>query len=124
MARRTRDRQPLLPALSQHVNDKWHRLRELLDEAQKVDLGEEFTALGALWLCTSTKDQRHERPPVHAINRVTGELVKVSREENLAFWQWAVIETLRLAGSRAEELTELSHLSFRNHQPWNGVRRR
>ncbi|WP_030925415.1 hypothetical protein [Streptosporangium amethystogenes] len=96
MAHRTRDRQPLLPVLSQHVSDRWHRLRD------------------------STRDQRHNRPPVCAINRVTGEPVKVFREEKLAFWQWAVIDTLRLAGLRAEELTELSHLSIRDYQRFNG----
>jgi site-specific recombinase XerD len=120
MARRTRDRQPLLPILVQRINDKWHRLRELLAAAQQVALGEEFTVDGTTWLRASTKDQRHNRPPIHAINRSTGELVKLSREENLAFSQWAVIETLRLAGLRAEELTELSHLSIRQYRRPNG----
>ncbi|WP_214327577.1 tyrosine-type recombinase/integrase [Nonomuraea sediminis] len=116
MAKRTRDRQLLLPVLVQHVTDKWHRLRELLDAAQSVALGEEFTVEGATWLRVSTKDQRHNRPPINAINRKTGELVKLSWEENQAFWQWAIVETLRLAGLRAEELTELSHLSIRQYQ--------
>jgi hypothetical protein len=44
MANRTRDRQPLLPALSRHVNDHWHRLRTLLEAARNVDLGEKFAA--------------------------------------------------------------------------------
>ncbi|MEV5752309.1 site-specific integrase, partial [Actinoallomurus sp. NPDC052308] len=116
MANRTRDRQPLLPILSQYVNDTWHRLRVLLDTAQRVELGDEFILDGTAWLRVSTKDQRHNRPPVHVINRSTGQLLRLSREENLAFWQWAVIETLRLAGLRAEELTELTHLSIRQYQ--------
>jgi len=120
MAARTRDRQPLLPVLVQHVNDNWHRLRALLDAASQVALGEEFTVDGVTWMRASTKDQRHNRPPVHAINRATGEPVRLSREERLAFWQWAIIETLRLAGLRAEELTELTHLSIRQYQRPNG----
>ncbi|MFE3451666.1 hypothetical protein ACFXJ8_22350 [Nonomuraea sp. NPDC059194] len=116
VAHRTRDRQPLLPILSQHVTDKWHRLRKLLEEARRVGLGEEFIVGGVTWQRLSTRDQRHNRPPIHALNRATGEVVKLSREENLAFWEWAVIETLRLAGLRAEELTELSHLSLRQYQ--------
>ncbi|MEU8310625.1 site-specific integrase [Actinomadura sp. NPDC048955] len=120
MANRTRDRQPLLPILVQHVNDQWHRLRELLDAAKQVALGENFVVDGVTWTRASTKDQRHNRPPIHAINRTTGEVVKLSRAENLAFWQWAIIETLRLAGLRVEELSELSHLSIRQYQRPNG----
>jgi site-specific recombinase XerD len=120
MTKRTRDRQPLLPVLVRHVTDKWRRLRELLDAAQNVALGEEFTVEGTIWLRVSTKDQRHNRPPINAINRKTGELVKLSWEENQAFWQWAIVETLRLAGLRAEELTELTHLSVRQYQRPNG----
>ncbi|MCX4826105.1 site-specific integrase [Streptomyces sp. NBC_01142] len=120
MANRTRDRQPLLPVLSQHVNDTWHRLRSLLEAAQQVENGEEFVADGTTWLRVSTKDQRHNRPPVRAVNRSTGELVHLSRDENTVFWQWAVVETLRLAGLRAEELTELTHLSVRQYQRSSG----
>ncbi|MFB7745342.1 tyrosine-type recombinase/integrase [Streptomyces sp. NPDC056132] len=116
MANRTRDRQPLLPILSKYVNDTWHRLRTLLDAAQKVGDGEEFIADGTTWLRVSTRDRQHNRPPIRAVNRVTGELVHLTREENLAFWQWAVVEILRLAGLRAEELTELTHLSVRQYQ--------
>ncbi|MFF7022248.1 tyrosine-type recombinase/integrase [Streptomyces klenkii] len=120
MANRTRDRQPLLPVLSQYVNDTWHRLRTLLEAAGQVENGEEFTVDGTTWLRVSTKDQRHNRPPVRAVNRATGELVHLSRDENTVFWQWAVVETLRLAGLRAEELTELTHLSVRQYQRSSG----
>ncbi|AIV38620.1 integrase [Streptomyces sp. CCM_MD2014] len=120
MANRTRDRQPLLPVLSQYVNDTWHRLRTMLDAARQVQNGEEFTVDGTVWLRVSTKDQRHNRPPVRAVNRATGELVHLSRDENTVFWQWAVVETLRLAGLRAEELTELTHLSVRQYQRSSG----
>ncbi|RKT09865.1 phage integrase family protein [Streptomyces sp. 1114.5] len=121
MANRTRERQPLLPILSKHVNDTWSRLRALLDAAESVAPGEEFQFDGATWLRTSSRDDiNHNRPPVRVINRGSGELVRLSFEENQAFWQWAVVETLRLAGLRAEELVELSHLSVRQYQRPNG----
>ncbi|MGQ4480098.1 hypothetical protein [Streptomyces sp. SAS_276] len=43
-------------------------------------------------------------------------MVQLTHTENQAFWQWAIVETLRLAGLRAEELTELTHLRVRNYQ--------
>ncbi|MGK4909999.1 tyrosine-type recombinase/integrase [Streptomyces albus] len=119
MANRTRDRQPLLPVLSQYVNDTWHRLKTLLEAAKQVSPGEEFTLEGTTWLRVST-NERHNRPPVRLVNRSTGELLRLSQEENIAFWQWAVVETLRLAGLRAEELTELTHLSVRQYQRPSG----
>ncbi|MEU5149710.1 site-specific integrase [Streptomyces yangpuensis] len=119
MANRTRDRQPLLPILSQHVNDHWHRLRDMIEKATSVAEGEEFTFEGTTWLRVSTQE-KHARPPVRAVNRETGELMRISVLENLAFWQWAVVETLRLAGLRAEELTELTHLSIRQYQRPSG----
>lgn len=121
MANRTRDRQPLLPILSQHVNDTWHQARALLEAAESVPPGEDFTLDGTMWLRVATKeDAKHGRPPVRAVNRLTGKLVRITQEENLAFWQWAVVETLRLAGLRAEELAELSHLSVRQYQRPSG----
>ncbi|MFE9536647.1 tyrosine-type recombinase/integrase [Streptomyces sp. NPDC006691] len=118
-ANRTRARQPLLPILSEHVNDNWHRLRDMMETAKSVQEGEEFVFEGTTWLRVSTQE-KHARPPVRAVNRATGELMRISWMENLAFWQWAIIETLRLAGLRAEELTELTHLSIRQYQRPSG----
>jgi site-specific recombinase XerD len=61
-----------------------------------------------------------DHAPIRVLNRDTGELIRLSHEENHAFWQWAIIETLRLGGLRVEELTELTHLSVRNYQRPNG----
>jgi site-specific recombinase XerD len=74
-------------------------------------------ATGGLPICLARTDAA---TPVRAINRETGKLAELSHTENQAFWQWAVVETLRLAGLRAEELTELTHLSVRNYQRANG----
>ncbi|MFF2123213.1 tyrosine-type recombinase/integrase [Kitasatospora sp. NPDC058184] len=124
MANRTRERQPLLPVLSQHVTDQWQRHRTLLEAAQSVGLGERFTVDGTEWQRVSTKLDAQRPDPttaaVRVVNRTTGDLVQLTRAENQAFWQWAVVETLRLAGLRAEELTELTHLSVRNYQRLSG----
>ncbi|MFF2548386.1 tyrosine-type recombinase/integrase [Kitasatospora sp. NPDC058063] len=124
MANRTRERQPLLPVLSQHVADQWHRRRTLLEAARAVGLGDRFTVDGVEWQRVSAKADALRPDPstaaVRAVNRSTGELVQLTHIENQAFWQWAIVETLRLAGLRAEELTELTHLSVRNYQRPSG----
>jgi hypothetical protein len=42
----------------------------------------------------------------------TGRRINQSLVEDDAFWSWAVVETLRHTGVRAEELTELTHLAL------------
>jgi hypothetical protein len=124
LANRTRERQPLLATLSQHVNDRWRQTRTLLEAASKVGLGEQFLLDGVTWQRAASKANRgHSEDataPVRVINRDSGELVRISHEEDLAFWQWAIVETLRLAGLRREELVELTHLSVRQYQRPNG----
>jgi site-specific recombinase XerD len=123
MANRTRERQPLLPILSQHVNDRWNQLRTVLTDAREATPGQCFVAEGNTWqrAATRTDLEDQDRPgTIRAINRDTGELVHLSQQEDTAFWQWAVVETLRLAGLRIEELCELTHLSVRNYQRPNG----
>ena len=125
MANRTRERQPLLAILSQHVNDEWQGLRALLGAARQVQLGERFVVDDVTWQRAANKSSQR-RPdllatePVRVINQGTGELVRLSYEENAAFWQWATVETLRLAGLRREELVELTHLSIRQYERPNG----
>ncbi|WP_309484560.1 tyrosine-type recombinase/integrase [Streptomyces himalayensis] len=125
MANRTRERQPLLAILSEHVTTEWRRLRTLLDAAKQARLGEQFTVDGVTWQRAASKATARQpellgSEPVRVINRETGELVRLVYEENGAFWQWAVVETLRLAGLRREELVELTHLSVRQYQRPNG----
>jgi integrase len=124
MANRTRERQTLLPLLSEHVTSQWQQLRALLDAARHAGLGDTFMLDGVTWQRTATQYDRQQsgRPgeTIRVLNRSTGELVRLSHEERLAFWQWAVVETLRLAGLRREELVELTHLSVRQYQRPNG----
>lgn len=41
----------------------------------------------------------------------TGERIDIASTEDDAFWTWAVIETFRHTGARAEELTEITHMA-------------
>ncbi|MGW2938308.1 hypothetical protein ACWDA7_42515 [Streptomyces sp. NPDC001156] len=125
MANRTRERQALLAILSEHVTTEWHRLRAVLDTAKQARLGEQFVVDGVTWQRAASKatvrrPELLESEPVRVINRDTSDLVRLTNEEYSAFWQWAVVETLRLAGLRHEELVELTHLSVRQYQRPNG----
>src|SRR5262249_16253989 len=59
---------------------------------------------------------RTPTPRVWAEDPVTGKRRNLSREEDRAFWTWAIIEVLRATGVRVEELLELSHHSLVHSQ--------
>jgi hypothetical protein len=54
--------------------------------------------------------------PARVIDQVTGRMFNVALEEGQAFWEWAIVETLRHSGVRIEELSELTHLSIRQYR--------
>ena len=49
---------------------------------------------------------------VWADDPATGKRRDLAREEDHAFWTWAIIEVLRTTGVRVEELLEFSHHSL------------
>ncbi|MFC9534294.1 tyrosine-type recombinase/integrase [Streptomyces sp. NPDC056975] len=125
MADRTRIRQPLLPTLVQHVESRHEHLAALLEASRKVPLGEAFTLGGRRYNRTnSLADRRRARllddPAVRVVDHATGETTDVTVAEDIAFWEWAIVELLRHSGIRVEELTELTHLSIRQYQRPNG----
>ncbi|MHC6624907.1 tyrosine-type recombinase/integrase [Streptomyces globosus] len=125
MADRTRQRQPLLPGLVKHVEERHERFCGLLEAARQVGLGESFEHGGRRYRRSdSTKDQRRFKietePPVRIHDEDTGELINVTFAEDSAFWEWAAIEVLRHSGIRIEELSELTHLSVRQYERPNG----
>ncbi|TMC11173.1 MAG: site-specific integrase [Chloroflexi bacterium] len=104
---RTRERLPILPALVSACEQ--HRLEaaERLAAARTVSHGELFTAGGQTL-------RRIVRPAeggakAWAADPKTGILRDLTREEDDAFWTWAIVEVLRHTGIRIEELLELSH---------------
>lgn len=125
MADRTRVRQPLLPALVQHVEAQREHLAALLQAGRGVPLGGEFTLDGHRYERTNSEtDQRKARllkdPAVRVVDHRTGKTIDVTKAEDVAFWEWATVELLRHSGIRVEELTELTHLSIRQYQRPNG----
>jgi hypothetical protein len=90
-----------MPILSASVNDRWHQARGCLGPGLPPATARPSPTPKSHRRTASrsdleTKDQG--RPTVRAINLATGELVHISQQDNQAFWQWAAIETLRLAG--------------------------
>ncbi|MGW3186200.1 tyrosine-type recombinase/integrase [Kitasatospora sp. NPDC001119] len=120
-AERTRQRQPLLPVLVEHVESRYDQARELLELAERAAEDETFTFAGTSYtrvLSESDRKLSRQSAPVPARlrNNDSGETVHIAAEEETAFWDWASVETLRHSGVRIEELCELSHLSIRQYQ--------
>ncbi|WP_280332248.1 tyrosine-type recombinase/integrase [Nocardia wallacei] len=123
---RIRMRQPLLPALVEHVETQYERARELLAAgaaaSPTLDTAARFIH----------RDRAYERfvtrhdflSPDHIAVRLrdcaTGEVSNQTIHEDYCFWRWAAVEVLRLSGIRIEELCELSHLSIRQYKRPNG----
>lgn len=110
MDQRTRERLPMLPALVTAVDRERQAAAARLELATNAMPGDTFTVDGI----TLRRAQliRHS-PRVWAEDPATaGRRRDLTREEDNAFWAWAVLEVLRLTGIRVEELTELSHHSL------------
>lgn len=110
MDQRTRTLLPILPALVRHVEQVKDSARRLLTAGQTAAPGGSFDIDG----------QHYQRLPVAStrvyVNDVdTGRRRDLTREEDEAFWSWAILEVLRHTGIRLEELTELSHHSFASY---------
>jgi len=110
MDARTRELLPALPALVRSVNTHRAAAHTLLTTARATKPGHRFTA-GGTSLIRSTVP-RGTADLVWAEDPTTGKRRNLSREEDRAFWAWAVVEVLRGTGVRVEELLELNHHSL------------
>jgi integrase len=125
MADRVRTLQPMLPLLVEYIDASHRRLAELLDAAAKAR-PDEHVAVGSRLYCRlftpgdHARQRRHGEANVRVRDVATGEVINVTLAEDTAFWEWAIIETLRHTGVRIEELTELSQLSILQYQRPNG----
>jgi integrase len=120
-AERTRQRQPLLPRLVDQARREHLYYASLLEASRAATPGQPFTAGGRTWTRVfSPADARREREHGQAHVRLreasASMVTHIDRHEERAFWNWAVIETLRLSGIRIEELLELSQLSIRQYR--------
>jgi hypothetical protein len=124
-AERTRARQPLLPVLVEHVTGRLHLLRWLLHDGHDLPAGQQLNVDGRSYTRLWTDYDEHHlatdgEPPVRLRDDATGDVINLGVTEPAAFWEWAIVETLRLSGIRIEELLEMTQLSIRRYQRPNG----
>jgi hypothetical protein len=111
MDARTRDRLPVLPALIRSLDERRKNTQALLRAAGRAQPGESFTVNGTT-LTRSVLGERSVSDRVLADDPHSGKRRDLSREEDHAFWAWAIVEVLSATGVRVEELLELSHHSL------------
>lgn len=110
MDARTRERLPALPILVDSAEERRRSTHALLEVARATEPGhpiptpEDTLVRSAVARGTSEKVWAHDP--------VTGKRRDLTREEDHAFWAWAIVEVLRATGIRVEELLELSHHSL------------
>ena len=107
---RTRERLPVLPALTAWADAGRTASAQRLQAARHTAAGSLFTAGGQTLRRAEMKTQTVGR--VWAEDPDTGRRRDLTFEEHRGFWTWAMIEVLRHTGIRIEELTELSHHSL------------
>jgi len=105
---RTRTQLPVLPALVRAVEGHRKAAEQRLRLAQSTPAETPFTADGQQFLRRRTGESGR----IFATELATGKRRDLTHEEDVAFWAWAVVETLRHTGIRIEELLEPTHHSF------------
>ena len=110
MDARTRERLPVLPVLVRAVDQCRADSHAILAAGREATPGQPFRVAGQ----TLVRSLRPHAAPgnVWAEDPVTTKQRLLNREEDHAFWAWAIIAVLRLTGVRIEELLELSHHSL------------
>ena len=110
MDARTRDRLPVLPVLRRTADRHRQDAAEVLDAARNTAIGQTFTAAGRTLVRVDSP--RGAAVKVWAQDGAPATRHDLVKQEDHAFWTYAVIEVLRATGIRIEELTELSHHSL------------
>ncbi len=117
MHQRVRERLPHLPTLVESAERHRTEQQQLLTSAKAVLVGQTFEHDGVTYLRTIQKSyaqnpSRRKADRVLVENVATGTRADLGATEDEAFWAWAIIETLRHTGVRAEELLEITHLAL------------
>lgn len=110
MDARTRERLPVLPILVRTTDQRRKDAQALLVAARATPPGHQFTTAGQTLIRSVRPHADPDNIWAHQPDTATHRLL--NREEEHAFWAWAIIEVLRHTGIRVEELTELSHHSL------------
>jgi hypothetical protein len=117
---RIRERLPRLGVLIETADRHRRDRGELLAKARAIDIGGELDHQGRRYRRTQRKrllkGAATGAGPVLVIDVAAGETLDVERDEDDAFWAWALIETLRHTGVRLEELLEITHLALVRHR--------
>jgi integrase len=109
MDQRTRERLPVLTALTGAVSRRLADAQALLTAASAVEPGAAFTVASV----TLRRSNAGHSTRVWTVDPGDTRLRRdLTREEDVAFFTWAAVEVLRSTGIRIEELTELSHHSL------------
>jgi integrase len=103
---RTRERLPILPALVSACERYRFEAAERLAAARSLSNDELFTAGGQTLRRVVRRAEGGAK--TWAADAKTGSLRDLTREDDHAFWTWAIVEVLRHTGIRIEELLELS----------------
>lgn len=118
MHQRVRERLPHLPALVEAAERHRATQQALLAAARQTPVGEVFIHDGCHWRRVERRVYARGTHRAGVPDRVwtrddaTGREVDLTAAEDDAFWAWAVLETLRHTGVRAEELVEITHLAL------------
>ncbi|MFD9951394.1 tyrosine-type recombinase/integrase [[Kitasatospora] papulosa] len=119
MHQRVRERLPHLPVLLETAERVHREAVALLEAARATPFNETFEHGGTRYLRVLPKVNQVPSRLDHGSRHVfikeadsTERRINQSLVEDDAFWAWAIIETLRHTGVRAEELTELTHLAL------------
>lgn len=125
---RIRLMQPLLAQFVARVRSRRDETTRLLDAALGCAEGDGFELDGARYERVRNRLNEEKRVGtlvpviVGRLDEPAAPKINCRIKEDRAFWAWAVTEVLRLTGLRCEELTELTHLSIRDHMTAEGQR--
>ncbi|WIX85786.1 site-specific integrase [Amycolatopsis sp. DG1A-15b] len=117
MHARVREFAPNLPALVRSAHQHRQFAARLLHLAQETPPGQEFVLAGT----TYTRSVPVDADSGPRLVTADGTRVDPVFLEHEAFWSWAMIEVLRHAGIRIEELLELTHHSVRPYRKPDGT---
>ena len=122
---RTRQLQPVLPALVRAVDEQREHLAQLLTAAGTAGKDELIVVDGHRYrrlftIADARQITMHGKANVRVRDEDTGRVTNVTFAEDTAFWSWALVEVLRHTGARNEEVLELSQLSVRQYARPNG----
>jgi integrase len=115
MHQRTRTLAPLLPQLVHSVETRLLWLERLTAAAGQAAAGEQFSLDGQRFTRVQAGPGPEGAQRLRARRDDDGKVTDLTRQEDEAFWTWAITETLRHTGIRIEELLELTHLALVTH---------